>query len=107
MEDLTAKCSTIFLSEKTLAFKYKYFSLQLFVTYLLSRFSPGNCSSNNMMTNCLNSHHFGVKCVWDNEKGICLPFSDMPPDAPSIDFESTYRYCQLKKLSYMCKNYEY
>lgn len=55
-----------------------------------------------MMTSCLNSHHFGVKCVWDNEKGICLPFSDMPPDAPSIDFESTYRYCLLKKLLYTC-----
>lgn len=56
------------------------------------RFSPGNCSSNNMITNCLNSRHFGVKCVWDNEKAICLSFSEIPVTAASnIAFESTYR----------------
>jgi len=60
-------------------------------TFILFRFSPGNCSSNNMITNCLNSRHFGVKCVWDNEKAICLPFSEIPAIPPSIDFESTYR----------------
>lgn len=60
--------------------------------FLNIRFSPGNCSSNNMVTNCLNSRHFGVKCVWDNEKGICLPFSEIPTITPNIDFESSYRY---------------
>lgn len=43
-----------------------------------------------MVTNCLNSRHFGVKCVWDNEKGICLPFSEIPATTPTIDFELTY-----------------
>lgn len=63
----------------------------IFFLYII-RFSPGNCSSNNMITNCLNSHHFGIKCVWDNEKAICLPLSEILPTTLSIDFESTYRY---------------
>jgi hypothetical protein len=29
--------------------------------------------------------------MWDNEKGICLPFSEIPPTTPSLDFEMTYR----------------
>lgn len=61
--------------------------------FFVFRFSPGNCSSNNMITNCLNSHNFGIKCVWDNEKAICLPLSEIPASSPSLDFESTYRYC--------------
>lgn len=58
---------------------------------LMYRFSPGNCSSNNMMINCLNSHQFGVKCVWDNKKSVCLPLSDIPTISSTLDFESTYR----------------
>jgi len=83
----------IFSSKKHKLFKN--FSIftddETFYFFFALRFSPGNCSSNNMITNCLNSHHFGVKCVWDNEKAICLPFSEIPVIPPSIDFESTYR----------------